>query len=142
GNRFKGSPIGWIPLPLPKPFLEGIDLQRKDFENAEGVAKTYIRGRWYDHGWWWYYFYVVAVKVPLGAWMLLFVAFSVHAVGHGSRSFRQLHILFLILPGTALFALACSQTGFGHSLRYVLPAFPFAFVFASSALRDAEKDRR
>ena len=50
GNRFKGSPVGWIPVPLPKPFLEGIDLQRRDFENEGGRAKTYFRGEWYDHG--------------------------------------------------------------------------------------------
>jgi len=141
GNRFKGSPVGWIPVPLPKPFLEGIDLQRRDFENEGGRAKTFFRGEWYDHGWWWYYFYVVAVKVPLGAWALLFTAIVVHALRDGLQGFVQPDLLFLVVPGAALFALACSQTGFGHSLRYVLPAFPFAFVFASGVLRDGVKNR-
>lgn len=136
GNRFQGTAVGWIPFPLPKPFLEGIDLQRRDFENESKGAKTYFRGEWYDHGWWWYYFYVVAVKVPLGAWVLFLGALALQVWKEGLRGFVQSDFLFVAVPGAALFALACSQTGFGHSLRYVLPAFPFVYVFAGSLFRE------
>lgn len=131
-NRFNNTVLGSIPVPLPSAFIEGIDLQRRDFENKGASRSTYFRGEWYEQGWWWYYFYVVAVKVPIGIWILVLI-------GSSTLIFRKIphrtdSLCYLVIPGAALFALACSQTGFGHSLRYVLPAFPFAFVIASAAM--------
>jgi 4-amino-4-deoxy-L-arabinose transferase-like glycosyltransferase len=141
GNRFRNTALGMTPIPFPKAFLEGIDLQRRDFENGSGRTMTYFRGTWYDHGWWWYYLYASAVKVPLGAWALLFISCGIQIFGAGLRSFVKSEVLFVVVPGAALFAIASSQTGFGHALRYVLPAFPFAFVFASGAFRDTVRSR-
>lgn len=131
GNRFKDSVLSHVPIPLPAAFLEGIDLQRRDFENDRGVKETYFRGQWYHHGWWWYYFYVVAVKVPVGSWILCLVGCI--QIARYSRRRREI-LCYLVLPGAALFGLACSQTGFSHSLRYVLPALPFALIIASAAV--------
>jgi len=132
GNRFQGSAFESVPVPLPSAFIEGIDLQRRDFENSDEMRKTYLRGRWYDHGCWWYYFYVVAVKVPIGTWIMAVLGGAVLAFRRPPHSIAC--VCYLVIPGAALFALACSQTGFGHSLRYVLPALPFAFLIASGAL--------
>lgn len=132
-NRFQGTILESAPVPLPTPFLEGIDLQRRDFENSNGAMKTYLRGQWYDHSWWWYYFYVIGVKVPIGTWGLVLIG-GTRALLLNSQQRRADCLCYLMIPGAALFALACSQTGFGHSLRYVLPAFPFAFVLASAAM--------
>lgn len=140
GNRFRDTAIGWLPVPFPKAFLEGVDLQRKDFENPSSNTMTYLRGEWFNHSWWWYYLYVVAIKVPLGAWALLLISVALQFKA-GLRSWLRPEILSLMLPGLALFAIASSQTGFGHSLRYVLPAFPFAFIFASGAFRDPVPSR-
>jgi dolichyl-phosphate-mannose-protein mannosyltransferase len=130
-NRFRDSVIGPVPVPLPAAFLEGVDLQRRDFENEGGYMKTYLRGRWYDHGWWWYYFYVVAVKVPTGLVIAGFLGAAM--LFKNGRPVRIACVCYVILPGVLLFVLACSQTGFGHSLRYVLPAFPFAFLLATTS---------
>lgn len=130
GNRFRHSWIGKTPVPLPAAFLEGIDLQRKDFENTDAKMKTYFRGRWYNHGWWWYYLYVILVKVPIGT-VLLTIAGTI-AVAVRQHSNRRVCLLYIILPGSTLFLLPCTQTGFGHSLRYILPAFPFAFLMAGA----------
>ncbi len=140
-NRFRGTILESTPVPLPAPFLEGIDLQRRDFENSGGVWKSYLRGQWYDHGWWWYYFYVIAVKVPIGTWILVLIGGTL-ILFRNDLPHRIDSICFLVIPGVALFALACSQTGFSHSLRYTLPAFPFAFVVASAAMRDSAKKGR
>jgi len=140
GNQFRGQWYSAIPLPIPRPFLEGIDLQRKDFENQRGRAKTYLRGEWYPHGWWWYYFYVILVKEPLGTGLLILLATG-SWLRHAPGAFLRSPLTFIVGGGAALFGLACSQTGFGHALRYVLPAFPFAFVFASSVLRSGIRNR-
>lgn len=140
GNRYAETWLGAVPVPVPRAFLEGIDLQRKDFENQRGHARTYFRGEWYTHGWWWYYFYVVLIKEPLGAWLLLVLALGTWIRAGGGSLFRS-PLTFILGSGLALFGLACSQTGFGHALRYVLPAFPFAFLFASSVVRTGVRSR-
>ena len=39
--------------------------------------------------------------------------------------------LYLLAPAIGILWLVSSQTGFNHHLRYVLPGFPFLFIFAS-----------
>jgi len=130
-NRFRGSLIEDLPVPLPSAFLEGIDLQRRDFENSTGKRKTYFRGNWYDKGWWWYYLYVICVKVPEGTLLLTLMGSVAISKARGEN--RLLAVSCIALPAIALFALPCSQTGFGHSLRYILPTFPFFFLIGTAA---------
>lgn len=127
-NRFREGAFHTIPVPLPAAFIEGIDLQKKDFENKQGNFKTYFRGKWYDHGWWWYYLYVIGVKVPEGIWLLGIIGCV--SVFKLNSSVRTQCLCYIILPGIFLFLLPCFQTGFGHSLRYALPALPFAFILS------------
>jgi len=81
GNRFAGTWVGAIPVPLPADFVQGIDIQRTDFERG---MTSYLRGKWADHGWWYYYLYDLLVKMPLGTWGL-----AVLAVGVAVRSCVQ-----------------------------------------------------
>lgn len=137
GNRFQGSAFGSIPVPLPASFVEGFDLQRRDFENTRAKRKTYLRGNWYDHSWWWYYIYLVGVKSPFGTCILVIIG-----IAQILQSQRRLEVLcYVAMPGVSLFALPCSQTGFGASLRYILPAIPFAIIVASAAADSAGRTR-
>ena len=52
GNRFAGGPISWLPVPLPEPFVSGIDLQKSDLERK---TRNYLAGEWKVGGWWYYY---------------------------------------------------------------------------------------
>lgn len=119
-----------VPVPLPASFVEGIDLQRRDFENSDGSAKTYFRGNWYDKSWWWYYGYASLVKMPAGT-LLLLIAGVATVVMRPLSELREVG-LYVLLPGIALFAFASSQTGFGHSFRYVLPAVAFIILICSN----------
>lgn len=141
GNRFREHAIGLLPVPLPSSFLEGIDLQRRDFENALGNTKTYFCGTWYPQSWWWYYLFAAGIKEPLGLGVLLLISGYSWIGAGGWRARMDSGILFLVIPSMALFALASSQTGFGHSLRYVIPAFPFLYILASGAFRDSRAGR-
>jgi dolichyl-phosphate-mannose-protein mannosyltransferase len=129
-NRFASTGLGLVPVPVPRNYILGIDAQKSDFENIRGQRQSYLRGRWYGHGWWWYYFYVLAVKGPLGMWGAVFVATGLRFL-RGQRDLNWRNDLTLLAPGVAMFALACSQSGFSHHLRYVLPALPFVFIWAS-----------
>jgi hypothetical protein len=130
-NRFAGTWIGAVPVPLPADFVQGIDTQRYDFERG---LPSYLRGQWADHGWWYYYLYALALKEPLGTWCLLALAIGATILGRGySAGWRD--EMLVLLPFLMLFAFVSSQTGFSIHSRYILPALPFLFVWTSKVGR-------
>jgi hypothetical protein len=64
GNRFAGTWLGKVPVPLPRNYLRGIDLQKKDFENRDDPS--FLLGEWKNGGWWYYYLYGLSAKTSLG----------------------------------------------------------------------------
>lgn len=126
GNRFCGTWIGTVPIPLPVDYLTGFDVQRRDLE-GENMQPSYLAGEWRKGGWWYYYLYGLAVKVPLGTWGLALWGL-VLTVGRSRLSAAWADELALWLPVVAILTLVSSQTGFNHHLRYVLPLAPFVCV--------------
>ncbi|TVS12524.1 MAG: hypothetical protein EA424_22515 [Planctomycetaceae bacterium] len=112
--------------------MAGIDRQKYDFDDAG--FWSYLRGEWRDRGWWYYYLYGLAVKEPVGTWLLVLLALvaSLVAVGKGPGWRDELLVL---APVVTVLVLVSSQTGFNHHLRYVLPMYPFAFIWISRAAR-------
>lgn len=134
GNRFTVGWLGCIPIPLPKDYVLGLDIQKSNFEHYG--APSYLRGEWRSTGWWYYYLYALAIKVPLGITGLLFLSLLYRALMQLlSRRYvipaRPRDAYLLLLPPLLIFACVSSQTGFSKHMRYVLPIFPFAFVWAS-----------
>ncbi len=128
GNRFRGSWLGALPVPLPDNYLRGVDAQRLDFES---LLPSYLAGTWKDGGWWYYYLYAWAVKTPIG--FLILFAWSVARPRPGPSQAAEggpAEEWHLWLPMMAFLGLVSSQTGFSHHLRYVLPALPFAAILS------------
>ena len=126
-NRFADSSLGAIPVPLPAHYVLGIDRQKTEFE--EGFW-SYLRGEWRKEGWWYYYLYALLIKVPIGTWLVILLAAFVTVLRRGYvASWRD--ELFLLTPIAVILTLVSSQTGFNHHMRYVLPIFPFVFVWTS-----------
>ncbi len=124
-NRFLNTGIQNLPVPLPRNFVEGIDVQKRDFESG---MRSYLRGEWRTSGWWWYYLYGLIVKTPVGTLALFGISIlSLALMNRGSCGWRD--ELFLLFPGCVILGFVSSQTGFNHHLRYVLPALPFFFVW-------------
>ena len=127
GNRFRDTWMGRLLVPLPENFVRGIDVQRVDFEKG---LHSYLAGEWRrkgEGGWWYYYLYALAVKVPLGIWILVLTNF-VLTLGGARCCASWCAEAILILPAAAIFVFVSSQTGFNHHMRYVLPLFPFVMV--------------
>jgi hypothetical protein len=126
GNRFAGTALATLPVPFPRDFVLGIDVQKVDFEKPNW---SYLRGRWRERGWWYYYLYAMAIKEPLGIWGLVLTSVVIGLRRVGRAKWRdEIHLFAL---GVAVIALVSAQTGFNRHLRYVLPAFPCLFIFAS-----------
>ncbi len=134
GNRFRGTWLASVPVPVPANYLSGMDVQKYDFE----VGKwSYLCGETKKGGWWYYYLVAMAVKTPLGTIALFAMAIGLVAWRSNFRpSFCD--AMVLLLPAIAVLLLVSSQTGFNRYLRYVLPAFPFLFIFISSVGRAFE----
>jgi len=137
GNRFAGRCLGRLPVPLPAPYVIGIDAQGRDFE---WKFSSYLGGRWRKGGWWYYYLYALAVKVPLGTWFLLLVALvaGIAAPGYAASWRRE---TVLLAPLAAIMVLVSSQTGVQY-LRYALPISSFAFVWVSKVARAIKLGQR
>lgn len=129
GNRFAGTFLGALPVPFPKHYLEGIDLQRLDFERK---MWSYFAGEWKRGGWWYFYLAGLAIKEPLGTWALLACS-AVAAVFCRGCSAGWRNTLVLLAPACAVLILVSSQTGFTIHTRYILPALPFVFILAGGA---------
>jgi hypothetical protein len=123
GNRFAGTRLGEVPVPLPCHLLGGLDLQRRDFEIG---MPSYLRGELRHGGWWYFYLYALAVKEPLGTWCLAGLAAALSLSRRYRAGWRE--ELALLAPAAAVLVLVSSQTGFSRYLRYVLPIFPFAYI--------------
>ena len=147
-NRFANSSLNSIPIILPANYLLGIDMQQKDFEYYG--RPSYLRGEWSDRGWWYYYLYAAAIKVPLGLLMLGALTFitAIRPNAHrctSTASSRSAHfppptsyrdLFILLFSPLVVFVVVSSKTGFSEHMRYVLPCFPFAFIWVSGMARN------
>ncbi len=148
GNRFQDSWLGELPVPLPKQYLLGFDLQKKDFEHFP--RKSYLRGEWKQGGWWYYYLYGLCVKVPHGIQLLWLAAIGLPVwdawrrrsslstvLGASPCSTRDL--IVMLAPGLCLFVLVSSQLEFNEHFRYVLPTIATLLVYTARLGRVFEK---
>jgi hypothetical protein len=129
-NRFRGTIVENLPVPLPRELVLGIDQQKRDFESG---SRSYLLGEIRNRGWWYYYLYGLAVKMPVGHLVLVLAAFTLSLV----RREYSPDGWILWLPAFMVIGLVSSQTGFNHHLRYCLPALPFMYLCTGSLGRFA-----
>lgn len=129
-NRFAGTRLGQLPLPVPENYVRGIDVQKSDFESCR---RSYLRGEWQAHGWYHYYLWGLLVKTPVGTLIVLALSIAVSAFSRLPCPGWRDELLVLI-PGLGILGFVSSQTGLNHHLRYVLPTIPFFYVLAGRAV--------
>jgi hypothetical protein len=112
-----------LPLPVPLPYVEGLDMVARD---THAGSPIYLHGRYSLHGFPEYFLVAMAVKVPAGTLGLLAVALWLWASGRRRAPGAEAHLGVPVLFLLAYVSLALEQQ---VGLRYLLPAFPFLFVF-------------
>lgn len=136
GIIFRGTFCeSWI-IPIPEPVMEGLDIQKLDFELGQ---RSHLWGRWSDGGCWYYYILCSLFKTSVGSCIgFLCCVFSFFA-SRDSRS-RTLSSgaspvdavsaaeCLLALTACVLFVFVSSQTGINSHFRYQLPVFPMVGV--------------
>lgn len=118
----------WLRLPLPRIYLEGLDLSRYISTHPEVVrGHNYLFGRLSDDGWWYYFIAVWLLKTPLGTIGIIAL-----------RAFRRVRdelTPFLLLPAAAIFAFYSLFSTVQIGVRYLLPLLPLIFLWAGGLLR-------
>lgn len=136
-NRFRGTWLGALPCPLPYYYVSGFDEQK--FE-AESKYQMYLRGQFAPEagpsggrrGWWYYYLYCLALKVPIGTWLLIVMGAAGGVYWRDVDFRRWLGIAALAAVPIASMSLL---TDINLGLRYVLPAIPYLLLLAGTAVQ-------
>lgn len=141
-NRFRGTWLDPLPVPLPKHYMLGFDDQKLE---ADGVPEkyldpksnrdepkgypVYLDGELRQKSWWYYYFLTLIYKVPEGTWALVLASLVVMVTSSRSRASWFDELTVLIMPAVILFVMSV-YTNINIGLRYVLPIFPYVFISA------------
>lgn len=144
-NRFRGTVLAGLPVPLPKYYVLGFDEQKLEAEGIpakflepglNGAAGEQLRGYpvYLDGGfsqtsWWYYYLFTLAYKVPEGTWLLAAASALVSVRSRRSRAAWVDEVAVLTVPVFVLFVMSVF-TNIALGLRYVLPIFPYLYVSA------------
>lgn len=123
GNRFLGTIVGALPVPLPADYVYGMDLQRVDFERG---TTTWMFGEKRTGPVPEFYPIALTLKTPVG----LLIAGLLSLVVLPRLSLENGLILFGI--SISLFAALISNSTVNH-VRYAIPILPFAIVYVSGS---------
>ena len=154
GNRFQGMWLRNVPVPLPRQYVLGIDIQKRDFETFNDPS--FLLGEWKIGGWWYYYLYGLSAKTSL--WLQSLIVLGIVSIlvrerrwpnlwpavrrragfWSGDAGFRDLAIL--AAPGVTVLILVSSQMQLNQHVRYALPVLGFATIFAGSVAWSFEPD--
>lgn len=138
-SRFSGEIWKWMPIPLPKEFVLGLDHQLADVDSAN--FENYLNGEFREGtGWWYYYLYAFAVKSAVG--MLVLIPLALRGwVGQLTRRKYMLDFFTLILPILLTLILISRNTSLNVHSRYIIVVYPFLFVLLGIGVARLVEDR-
>jgi hypothetical protein len=130
------GPLARLPVPLPYPFLDGLDRGRLREETGRGYGKMYLLGQTRELGGFkGYYLLAFLFKVPIATQVLIVVALIAYLRRRRAYRFCE-DEAFLILPiivlGIYFNLLFKLQIG----IRHYLVIFPLLHVFCGSLVKD------
>ena len=131
-NRFQGTFAGRIPMPFPEQYLLGFDDQLRDVDGHQ--MQNYLRGEIRrGKGWWHYYLYCLLVKTPVGS-MAIGVVSLIAWICRWRNPRTWFNDATLVIPIAVFLVVISANDGINSHIRYILPIFPFAMVFAGGSL--------
>lgn len=127
----------WIPVPLPHPFVEGLD-QAKYYDQVGGgyphssFGKVTILGQSRTGGSFWYYYLVALLfKTPLPFLIFFFWALGLRIK---ARAIFRSDVFFLLVPVSYYLILFSFSYNTQCGLRHLIFIYPFLFIFSSQVL--------
>ena len=140
GNRFAGTFLAKLPIPLPANFLEGIDVQQRDFEKL--TWSNYLMGVSRTDGWYSYYGWCLLLKSTVAFLVLISLRITARWWMR-DRPWRWIDTLIVLSPAVTIFVLASLKTGMNQHGRYIIPCLPFLCIWISGLLATSpEKEKK
>jgi hypothetical protein len=148
-NRFRDTPLGALPVPLPEPYVLGFDDQKLEAEGVpvrammlvddprgQGISRyeisgypVYLDGERRNRSWWYYYIMTLVYKVPEGTWLLVMLSIAVLPAARRARSAPVDEAALWVVPAVVVLVMSFG-TNIAIGLRYVLGIFPYLFIAA------------
>ena len=129
-----------VPVPLPEPYLVGLDRLKLDDETGEMRGNIYLLGKLHEKdkgptGFKGYYFYAFLFKVPIAIQLFILFSVIVYIINRKKYNFLENEI-FLLCP--VLFFTIYFNFFFNNQLgiRYLLVTFPFLYIFCGSLCKN------
>jgi hypothetical protein len=122
-----------IPVPLPYPYLEGLDWMINTEQSGTRYGNLYLFGQLSKpKGFLGYYFFAALLKVPVASQIIMILSFIMYLVRRDSHRNFLRNEAFLLIP-IAFFTIYFNfffNTQIG--IRYYLIMFPLLYVFSGS----------
>lgn len=128
-----------IPLPIPRDYLMGFDLQRFIMQQSH---PTYLDVEWELHGFRTYYLYALLYKLPHAIQFLLLLAIFQWFKQRNQTSRMSFRTLGMLLIPVMLLILIASFSNNQLGLRYILPVFPFLFLLIAPLAEQLDFEKR
>jgi len=151
-KKLQATPIvSDVPLPLPVPYLQGLDLIKIEARMGEAWGNIYMAGqlRVNHHdgtlrGFPGYYFYAAFFKVPIATQIILLVALCGYFSRRGQPAARGLRReeIFLLVPILVYWVYFNLFFNTQIGIRHVLPVLSLATIFCGRFLANPESKLR
>jgi 4-amino-4-deoxy-L-arabinose transferase-like glycosyltransferase len=127
----------WLPVPLPKPFIDGLDMTKYydqlggGFDGLSSFGKVTILGQSSTGGSFWYYYFVsIFYKTPVSYLILFFASIIILFRNSSGKEFINREF-FLLMP-VIYYLITLSffyKTQCG--IRHIIFLYPLMFIFSS-----------
>lgn len=112
---------------FPIPAADWFRGQASQILHSREGHSAFLMGMYSEKGWWYYYLVAFLIKTPIPLLVLLIIAIWLFGK---SKEKKMEDEYFLIVPIAVMFA-ASFFNRIAIGLRYLLPVYPFLFVFTS-----------
>jgi Dolichyl-phosphate-mannose-protein mannosyltransferase len=151
-KRLQATPIiGNLPLPLPVPYVQGLDLIKFEERMGQGWRNIYMagnvrvnRGDGTLRGFPGYYFYAAFFKVPIATQIIFLAALFGYFSRRAQPAARRLRReeIFLLIPILVYWIYFNFFFNAQIGIRHVLPVFTLATIFCGRFLAAPESKLR
>ena len=132
----KFAPIGFLPVPTPYPFLDGLDWVQARERTGAGYGRLYLFGELRRaEGFQGYYIFASLFKMPIASQIMALIAIGVYLIKRQKHKFFENEV-FLFVPLIFFFYYFNFMFRAQIGIRFYLVLFPLLYVFCGSLVRE------